>query len=74
MTTTDNLYIYTCPQAFNDIKPSRDENTEPSKVRATTIYDPMGRTTQQMEQRGIYIVFEELENGETRAHKVAIYE
>ncbi len=74
LVTTDGKTLTTCEQAFDDVQPSRDESTQPAKVRSTTLYDPMGRILQTRPNQGIYIVFEELENGETRAYKIGIYE
>ena len=74
LVTTDGKTLNTCEQAFDDVQPSRDESTKPVKVRSTTLYDPMGRILQARPNQGIYIVFEELENGETRAYKIGIYE
>ena len=72
--TKDGRFVTTCPQAFDEVKPSRNENTTPQQVRATTTYDTMGRPVSNTLQKGIYIVFEEMESGETRARKIAIYE
>jgi len=72
--TKDGRFVTTCPQAFDEVKPSRNENTTPQQVRATTTYDTMGRPISNTLQKGIYIVFEEMESGETRARKIAIYE
>lgn len=74
MTTTDNQTVYTCPQRFDEVTPSRTVAPQQQAVKATTIYDTMGRTMHATPQKGIYIVFEELENGETRARKIAVYE
>lgn len=74
MTTTDNQTVYTCPQRFDEVTPSRTVAPQQQAVKATTIYDTMGRTMHVTPQKGIYIVFEELENGETRARKIAVYE
>ncbi|MBQ3716881.1 MAG: hypothetical protein II901_00645 [Paludibacteraceae bacterium] len=72
--TKDGRFVTTCPQAFDEVKPSRNENTTPQQVRATTTYDTMGRPISNTLQKGIYIVFEEMESGETRARKIAVYE
>lgn len=72
--TKDGRFVTTCPQAFDEVKPSRNENTTPQQVRAITTYDTMGRPISNTLQKGIYIVFEEMESGETRARKIAVYE
>ena len=38
------------------------------------MYDTMGRVINGMPHNGIYIVSEELENGEIRTRKITIYE
>ena len=74
MKTTEDKYIYTCPQTFDEVKPSRDVDTTPKQVRSTTTYDTMGRKIGTTPNKGIYIVIEEMEDGETRTRKIAIYE
>ena len=74
LTTTDGKTLYTCPQTFDEVTPSRTVDTTPAKVKATTMYDSMGRVIKTTPHFGIYIVVEELENGEIRTHKIAIYE
>lgn len=74
LTTTDGKTLYTCPQTFDDVTPSRTVDTTPAKVKATTMYDSMGRVIKTTPHFGIYIVVEELENGEIRTHKIAVYE
>ena len=74
VTTTDGRTLYTCPQAFDDVTPSRTVDTTPSKVKATTLYDAMGRVIKTTPHYGIYIVVEELEDGEIRTRKIAVYE
>ena len=74
LTTTDGKTLYTCPQTFDDVTPSRTVDTTPNKVKATTLYDTMGRVIKGTPHNGIYIVMEELENGEIRTHKITVYE
>ena len=74
LTTTDGKTLYTCPQTFDDVTPSRTVDTTPNKVKATTLYDTIGRVIKGMPHNGIYIVMEELENGEIRTHKITVYE
>lgn len=72
--TKDGVFIYTCPQSFSEVPRSADNTPTPQQVRSTTTYDTMGRAISTTPQKGIYIVLEEMENGETRARKIAIYE
>ncbi len=72
--TKDGVFIYTCPQTFSEVPRSADNTPTPQQVRSTTTYDTMGRPINATPQKGIYIVFEEMESGETRARKIAIYE
>ena len=74
LTTTDGKTLYTCPQTVDDVTPSRTVDTTPNKVKATTLYDTMGRVIKGSPHNGIYIVMEELENGEIRTHKITVYE
>ena len=74
LTTTDGKTLYTCPQTFDDVTPSRTVDTTPAKVKATTLYDSMGRVIKTTPHYGIYIVVEELENGEIRTRKITVYE
>lgn len=74
LTTTDGKTLYTCPQTFDDVTPSRTVDTTPAKVKVTTMYDQMGRVIKSTPHFGMYIVVEELENGEVRTRKIAIYE
>lgn len=74
VTTTDGKTLYTCPQTFDDVTPSRTVDTTPANVKATTLYDSMGRVIKGTPHYGIYIVVEELENGEIRTRKITIHE
>ena len=74
VTTTDGKTLYTCPQTFDDVTPSRTVDTTPANVKATTLYDSMGRVIKTTPHYGIYIVVEELENGEIRTRKITIHE
>ena len=74
VTTTDGRTLYTCPQAFDDVTPSRTVDTTPAAVKSTTLYDAMGRVIKTTPHYGIYIVVEELEDGEIRTRKIAVYE
>jgi len=72
VTTTDGLTLYTCPLAFDDITPSRTQNTD-TQVPSKTIYDTMGRIVTGPLSRGIYILVEHKE-GEIFTHKIIINE
>ena len=74
VTTTDGKTLYTCPQTFDDVTPSRTVDTTPANVKATTLYDSMGRVIKTTPHYGIYIVVEELENGEIQTRKITIHE
>ena len=74
LTTSDGKTLYTCPQAFDDVTPSRTVDTTPDKVKATTLYDTMGRVIKGTPHNGIYIIVEELEDGEIRSRKISVYE
>lgn len=74
LTTTDGKTLYTCPQTFDEVAPSRTVTTTPAQVKSTTMYDTMGRVIKGTPHNGIYIVSEELENGEIRTRKITIYE
>ena len=74
LTTTEGLTLYTCPQTFDAVTPSRTQNTGENKVQSTRIYDHMGRSVTGTPHNGIYIVVEQLEDGDTRVRKVAIWE
>ena len=74
LTTTDGKTLYTCPQTFDEVTPSRTVTTTPAQVKSTTMYDTMGRVIKGTPHNGIYIVSEELENGEIRTRKITIYE
>ena len=74
VTTTDGRTLYTCPQAFDDVTPSHNVDTTPAAVKSTTLYDAMGRVIKTTPHYGIYIVVEELEDGEIRTRKIAVYE
>ena len=73
MITVTNDTIYTCELALDNIPRSRDVDTTP-KVKSTTMYDSMGRVIKTTPHFGIFIVVEELDNGEIRTHKIAVYE
>ena len=73
MITTTNDTVYTCELALDNIPRSRDVDTTP-KVKSTTMYDSMGRVIKTTPHFGIFIVVEELDNGEIRTHKIAVYE
>ena len=49
-------------------------DTTPAAVKSTTLYDAMGRVIKTTPHYGIYIVVEELEDGEIRTRKIAVYE
>ena len=66
--------MYTCPQTFDDVTPSRTVDTTPGKVKATTLYDTMGRSIKSTPHNGIYIVVEEMEDGSIQTRKIAVYE
>lgn len=74
LTTTEGKTLYTCPQTFDEVTPSRTVTTTPAQVKSTTMYDTMGRVIKGTPHNGIYIVSEELENGEIRTRKITIYE
>ena len=74
LTTTEGKTLYTCPQTFDDVTPSNSVTTTPSQVRATRIYDTMGRVIMGTPHNGIYIIREEMDNGEIRTHKITVYE
>ena len=72
MTTADGKTIYTCPEAFDDVTPSRTlDGGQSSQVIG--IYDTMGRPVQGTLGKGIYIVVEETD-GEIRTRKMWINE
>ena len=66
--------MYTCPQTFDEVTPSRTVTTTPAQVKSATMYDTMGRVIKGTPHNGIYILSEELENGEIRTRKITIYE
>ena len=70
LTTTDGLTLYTCPQTFDEVTPSRTQNTGENKVQSTRIYDNMGRSISGTPHNGIYIVVEQMEDGGTRVRKI----
>ena len=72
MTTKDGKTIYTCPQDFEDVQPSRSAGPEPNKVQ-TEMYDAMGRAIKGQPSKGIYIVIEEID-GERTAKKIIVSE
>ena len=72
MTTTDGQTIYTCPQTFDAVTPSRTLSTG-SEVQVIGIYDSMGRPVSGQPGKGIYIVIEELD-GERNAKKIIVNE
>ena len=74
LTTTDGKTLYTCPQIFDDVTPSRTVDTTPAQVKSTTMYDTMGRVIKTVPPFGIYIIVEELDNGEVRTRKITVHE
>ena len=72
MTTKDGKTIYTCPQDFEDVQPSRSAGPEPNKVQ-TEMYDAMGRAIKGQPSKGIYVVIEEID-GERTAKKIIVNE
>ncbi len=72
MTTTDGKTIYTCPQTFDSVTPSRTLNTD-TESQIIGIYDTMGRPVSGHLGKGIYIVVTE-ENGERTSKKLFVYE
>lgn len=72
LTTGDGQTIYTCPEAFDDVTPSRTLNNG-SSSEVIGIYDTMGRPVQGTLHNGIYIVLEETD-GEIQTRKMLIHE
>ena len=72
MTTKGDETVSTCPQAFDDVTPSRTQNTE-SSVPERRIYDTMGRSVNGTPKSGIYILIDETE-GQRTSTKILIYE
>ena len=72
MTTKEGKTIYTCPQDFEDVQPSRSAEPEPNKVQ-TEMYDAMGRAIKGQPSKGIYVVIEEID-GERTARKIIVNE
>ena len=72
MTTKEGKTIYTCPQDFEDVQPSRSAEPEPNKVQ-TGMYDAMGRAIKGQPSKGIYVVIEEID-GERTAKKIIVNE
>lgn len=72
MTTTGGETVTTCPQVFDDVTPSRTQNTE-SSVPERRIYDTMGRSVNGTPKSGIYILIDETE-GQRTSTKILIYE
>ena len=72
MKTKDGKTIYTCPQDFEDVQPSRSAGPEPNKVQ-TEMYDAMGRAIKGQPSKGIYVVIEEID-GERTAKKIIVSE
>ena len=72
MTTKEGKTIYTCPQDFEDVQPSRSAGSEPNKVQ-TEMYDAMGRAIKGQPSKGIYVVIEEID-GERTAKKIIVNE
>ena len=70
LTTTDGKTLYTCPMTFDQVTPSRTQNTGENKVQSTRIYDTMGRSITGAPHNGIYIIVEQLEDGDTRVRKI----
>ena len=74
LTTTDGKTLYTCPQKFDDVPRSAEQSTGENKVQSTKMYDSMGRSIQSTPHNGIYIVVEQLEDGNSRVRKVAVWQ
>ena len=72
MTTKEGKTIYTCPQDFEDVQPSRSAEPEPNKVQIG-MYDAMGRAIKGRPGKGIYVVIEEID-GERTAKKIIVNE
>lgn len=72
LTTTDGQTLYTCPQTFDEVTPSRTVNTG-SSSQVIGIYDTMGRSISGTLHRGIYIVVTETD-GERITRKIIINE
>ncbi len=72
MTTKEGKTIYTCPQDFEDVQPSRSAEPEPNKVQIG-MYDAMGRAIKGRPGKGIYVVIEEID-GERTAQKIIVNE
>jgi len=70
LTLTDGTKLYTCPQKFDDAPRSAEQKTGENKVQSTKMYDSMGRSVTGTPHNGIYIVVEQLEDGDTRVRKI----
>ena len=73
LTTTDGKTLYTCPQTFDEVTPSRTINTDNTASQVRGIYDTMGRPVNGTPARGIYIVVSE-QNGERITTKLIVHE
>lgn len=74
MTTTDGKTLYTCPQTFDEVTPSRTVTSTPNNVQSTKMYDTMGRAINGTPHNGIYIIVEIMEDGSTQTRKINVYE
>ena len=72
LTTTDGKTLYTCPQRFDDVTPSRTQTTT-TQSHSKKIYDTMGRSINSTPHNGIYIVREEVD-GEVITTKIILHE
>ena len=72
LTTTDGETLYTCPQTFDEVTPSRTQ-TGDGAAQIIGIYDTMGRRVTGTPVRGIYIIISE-KDGERVTTKTIIYE
>ena len=73
LVTTDGKTLYTCPQTFDEVTPSRTVNTDSAPAQVIGIYDTMGRPVTGNLKRGIYIVVSERE-GEHITTKLIVNE
>lgn len=73
LTTTEGKTLYTCPQTFDEVTPSRTINTDNTASQVRGIYDTMGRPVNGTPARGIYIVVSE-QNGERITTKLIVHE
>ena len=72
LTTTDGKTLYTCPQTFDEVTPSRTVTTE-QPAQIIGVYDTMGRRVSGTPAKGIYITVSE-QNGERITTKTIIHE